>query len=86
MKSNGIQPTPQPSNACQKSIVVSGNVLTIGSTEAEVWPDTEFKSKVPQLLFYNIQQHVTALEELLRDYLLGQHLLLVGNQGVGKNK
>lgn len=26
------------------------------------------------------------LEELLQDYLLGEHLLLVGNQGVGKNK
>jgi len=31
-------------------------------------------------------KHVKALEELLRDYLLGEHLLLVGNQGVGKNK
>ncbi len=26
------------------------------------------------------------MEALLRDFLLGEHLLLVGNQGVGKNK
>jgi MoxR-like ATPase len=26
-----------------------------------------------------------ALELLLQDFLLGEHLLLVGNQGVGKN-
>jgi MoxR-like ATPase len=26
------------------------------------------------------------LEDLLQDYILGEHLLLVGNQGVGKNK
>ena len=31
-------------------------------------------------------QHVSALEMLLQDFLLGEHLLLVGNQGVGKNK
>jgi len=31
-------------------------------------------------------QHVSALEWLLQDFLLGEHLLLVGNQGVGKNK
>jgi len=29
---------------------------------------------------------VSALELLLQDFLLGEHLLLVGNQGVGKNK
>lgn len=26
------------------------------------------------------------MEEMLKDYTLGEHLLLVGNQGVGKNK
>ena len=26
------------------------------------------------------------MEEMLKDYMLGEHLLLVGNQGVGKNK
>jgi MoxR-like ATPase len=31
-------------------------------------------------------QHIRVLEELLQDYLMDEHLLLVGNQGVGKNK
>lgn len=35
---------------------------------------------------YVCLQHVSALEWLLQDFSLGEHLLLVGNQGVGKNK
>ena len=31
-------------------------------------------------------QHLAVMEDMLKDYLLGEHLLLVGNQGVGKNK
>lgn len=31
-------------------------------------------------------QHIRLLELLLQDFLIGGHLLLVGNQGVGKNK
>ena len=31
-------------------------------------------------------QHLCILEDMIKDYALGEHLLLVGNQGVGKNK
>ena len=31
-------------------------------------------------------QHLSVMEDMLKDFLLGEHLLLVGNQGVGKNK
>ncbi|KAJ8256112.1 hypothetical protein COCON_G00199760 [Conger conger] len=31
-------------------------------------------------------QHMMLMEDILKDFLLGEHLLLVGNQGVGKNK
>jgi len=31
-------------------------------------------------------QHLLVMEDMLKDFLLGEHLLLVGNQGVGKNK
>jgi len=31
-------------------------------------------------------QHLAVMEDMLKDFLLGEHLLLVGNQGVGKNK
>ena len=26
------------------------------------------------------------MEDMLKDFALGEHLLLIGNQGVGKNK
>jgi MoxR-like ATPase len=42
---------------------------------------------VPQPLFYDIPQHVEVLREMAQDILAGEkHLLLIGNQGVGKNK
>ena len=31
-------------------------------------------------------QHLRILEDMIKDFSLGEHLLLVGNQGVGKNK
>uniref|UniRef100_A0A674JFP2 von Willebrand factor A domain-containing protein 8 n=1 Tax=Terrapene triunguis TaxID=2587831 RepID=A0A674JFP2_9SAUR len=32
------------------------------------------------------ETHMMVMEDMLKDFLLGEHLLLVGNQGVGKNK
>ncbi len=34
----------------------------------------------------NYLQHIRVMEDMLRDFQLGEHLLLIGNQGVGKNK
>jgi von Willebrand factor A domain-containing protein 8 len=64
---------------------IENGVLTIGDTTTEVFK-TEALTKVPDILFYDVPQHVRLLEWLLQDFLLGNHLLLVGNQGVGKNK
>lgn len=42
---------------------------------------------IPDTLFYDIPSHLVALRDLLRDWSVGErHLLLIGNQGVGKNK
>ncbi|XP_039451313.1 von Willebrand factor A domain-containing protein 8 [Culex pipiens pallens] len=60
-------------------------VLRIGKTEVPIY-QTEAVSKVPDIVFYNVPQHVKLMERLLQDFTLGEHLLLVGNQGVGKNK
>lgn len=68
----------------QKIEVTEENVR-IGNTVAPRFK-TDAKSKVPDILFFDIPQHVALLEVLLQDFLLGEHLLLVGNQGVGKNK
>lgn len=64
---------------------VQDGVLRIGNTHAQVYkPDNS--TKIPDTLFFDINQHIAVLENMLQDWLLGDHLLLVGNQGVGKNK
>lgn len=68
-----------------KQISVENSMLRIGNTEMKLEVASE-ESKVPSTLFYEMPQHVALLERLLQDFLIGDHLLLVGNQGVGKNK
>ena len=64
---------------------IEDGFLTIGKTSAPIYnPST--KTKVPETLFYDTDQNLATMEAMLQDYLLGEHLLLVGNQGVGKNK
>uniref|UniRef100_A0A671YC87 von Willebrand factor A domain-containing protein 8 n=1 Tax=Sparus aurata TaxID=8175 RepID=A0A671YC87_SPAAU len=64
---------------------IKEGVLTIGNVSAPVYNPNE-KIKVPDVLFYDNPQHMMVMEDMLKDFLLGEHLLLVGNQGVGKNK
>lgn len=64
---------------------INGNTVKIGNTVTERYNTTAL-TKVPDVLFYDVPQHVALLENLLQDFSLGQNLLLVGNQGVGKNK
>ncbi|XP_012866093.1 PREDICTED: von Willebrand factor A domain-containing protein 8 [Dipodomys ordii] len=73
---------PDPINF--KCEVESGS-LQIGAVRAPIFNAHE-KMKVPDVLFYNNVQHMIVMEDMLKDFLLGEHLLLVGNQGVGKNK
>nr|XP_031540570.1 von Willebrand factor A domain-containing protein 8 [Vicugna pacos] len=67
-----------------KCEVTSGS-LRIGAVSAPIY-DAHEKMKVPDVLFYDNVQHMVVMEDMLKDFLLGEHLLLVGNQGVGKNK
>jgi hypothetical protein len=60
-------------------------VLRIGSTVAPV-AVAQNAALVPDVLFFDMPKHVALLEDMLKDLLLGEHLLLIGNQGVGKNK
>ncbi|CEG83438.1 hypothetical protein RMATCC62417_17358 [Rhizopus microsporus] len=41
---------------------------------------------IPNVVFHENPAHTEILREMLKDYQLGDHLLLIGNQGVGKNK
>lgn len=65
--------------------MVKDGVLTIGGVSTPVY-SSDMKMKVPDVLFYDNPQHLKVMEDMLKDFLLGEHLLLVGNQGVGKNK
>ncbi|XP_068123903.1 von Willebrand factor A domain-containing protein 8 [Hyperolius riggenbachi] len=67
------------------SYEVKSGILRIGSVTVPVFNPDE-KMKVPDILFYENTQHMRVMEDMLKDFLLGEHLLLVGNQGVGKNK
>ncbi|XP_064465910.1 von Willebrand factor A domain-containing protein 8-like isoform X2 [Ornithodoros turicata] len=65
---------------------VKDSTVYIGNTKIDVYQTGGSQVKVPDTLFYDNQQHARILEAMLQDFLLGEHLLLVGNQGVGKNK
>ena len=46
----------------------------------------EDQSLIPRVVFYENAKQNADLREMARDLLVGEHILLVGNQGVGKNK
>uniref|UniRef100_A0A8C2ZYH6 von Willebrand factor A domain-containing protein 8 n=1 Tax=Cyclopterus lumpus TaxID=8103 RepID=A0A8C2ZYH6_CYCLU len=77
-----LQDTP---DSAELSRSIKDGMLTIGNVSAPVYSAAE-KMKVPDVLFYDNPQHMMVMEDMLKDFLLGEHLLLVGNQGVGKNK
>ena len=58
---------------------VDNGMLTIGSTTAPIYKPLT-KTKIPETLFYDTYQNISSMEALLRDFMLGEHLLLVGNQ------
>lgn len=41
---------------------------------------------IPKIEFYDIPLHMQILDAMYQDFSIGEHLLLVGNQGSGKNK
>ncbi|KAJ8326810.1 hypothetical protein O5D80_004253 [Batrachochytrium dendrobatidis] len=41
---------------------------------------------IPDVVFFENSKQTMIMQEILRDYSLGEHLLIIGNQGVGKNK
>ncbi|PKU36083.1 von willebrand factor a domain-containing protein 8 [Limosa lapponica baueri] len=58
---------------------INNGILKIGSVTMPIYNSTE-KMKVPDVLFYENRQHMMVMEDMLKDFLLGEHLLLVGNQ------
>ena len=68
-------------------IISTETTLTIGDTTMAV-PQPEFPELIPKTLFYENALHCHILREMLRDMEVFDEraILLMGNQGVGKNK
>jgi MoxR-like ATPase len=62
-----------------------GRFIQLGEVVCAVWTPKE-EALVPSTLFFDIPQQKLVLKNMLRDVVANEHLLLMGNQGVGKNK
>ncbi|EQC29690.1 hypothetical protein SDRG_12690 [Saprolegnia diclina VS20] len=86
--------TPPPSSVSAASssedglsITASETRLTIGNVTYPIPKAPTRPELVPQPLYYDIPKHTRVMQNVLQDIVAGQrHLLLIGNQGVGKNK
>ena len=87
LKEHNIIPVKSKSKDLKVVVDKEKKLLRIGKTEAQIQPtDLNNSLKVPETLFYDTPHYVQLLERILQDFLLGYHLCLIGNQGVGKNK
>lgn len=84
LESSGIE-SEEKNQSCKQCKVEEGK-LFLGNTCVPIYSPGLSKVKVPDILFYNNTEHMAVMEAMLQDFMLGEHLLLVGNQGVGKNK
>lgn len=80
IESAGIH-RPNIMNRTKKYISTEGGILKIGSTEMKI-ESTDADSKVPDTLFYDVPQHISLLERLLQDFLIGENIFLVGESFV----
>jgi energy-coupling factor transporter ATP-binding protein EcfA2 len=66
-------------------IATVDDVLHIGDVSVPI-AKPQNPELVPDVVFFEIPSHTLILRSMLKDFQLGEHLLLMGNQGVGKNK
>uniref|UniRef100_A0A183C171 VWFA domain-containing protein n=1 Tax=Globodera pallida TaxID=36090 RepID=A0A183C171_GLOPA len=64
----------------------SKGMPSIGENGGKVGVRSVDEAMVPSTLFFDNPQHIHVMVNMARDFHLGAHLLLIGNQGVGKNK
>ncbi|KAL7311976.1 hypothetical protein PS15m_009681 [Mucor circinelloides] len=90
MIANGIYPPKEDPNAAELVIEVLPSrecpeQIRIGNVTEPVFKGGD-PMLIPNVVFHENPAHTEILREMLKDYQLGDHLLLIGNQGVGKNK
>ncbi|VDM40573.1 unnamed protein product, partial [Toxocara canis] len=76
------KPTAQPPSSSQP---LQSGLIRIGTSTVRRTENSD-RTMVPDVLFYDNAQHMAVMSDMARDMELGSHLLLIGNQGVGKNK
>jgi len=83
----GISPPSKEKDTTGRAIIKQGEgTLQIGDVSCKVVQPTEPGLVPSNFTFVEIPQHTLVLEAMLSDFMLGEHILLIGNQGVGKNK
>lgn len=92
LEQNGIEPSATVSDEERESLSIQTlpslekpEILRIGDVEFPIAQDTN-PLLIPDILFHDNAKQTEILREMLKDWKLGEHLLLIGNQGVGKNK
>ena len=88
MNDSGLEGEAEASRSLVSDAVVvdeRDGVLYIGDISYKI-EEPENPELVPDIVFFEIPSHTLILRSMLKDYNLGEHLLLMGNQGVGKNK
>lgn len=85
---SGLKPTnshlPPSINT---DIATSDTVLHIGPISVNRFPNRSRPELVPKVTFFDVPHHRATLQAMLVDFSIGsRNLLLIGNQGVGKNK
>lgn len=75
---------PMKNNTGNLEISTDGGVLTIGTVSHNIHTPM-IPSLIPKLDFIPVPQHISLLQDMLVDYKSHDHILLIGNQGVGKN-
>ncbi|ETV82729.1 hypothetical protein, variant 2 [Aphanomyces astaci] len=83
-----IRQGKSPDVAQDLAIVDTSETLSIGHVTYDmVKSDYPALELIPHPLYFNIPKHTLVMQQMLQDIVSGQpHLLLIGNQGVGKNK
>ncbi|KAH9247158.1 hypothetical protein BASA81_015242 [Batrachochytrium salamandrivorans] len=86
---NGIQSTRDVHETVNCTVIPatfeSPARLCIGDVEHPVFQYGD-PLLIPDVVFFDNPKQTLIMQDMLKGYILGEHLLLIGNQGVGKNK
>lgn len=92
LQESGIRPRPREVRRGVPPPEVKGNHLVVGNVKMPIFDpaksDPEGEALVPRVsaAFFDNDLHTLVMRELIADFALGEQLILIGNQGVGKNR